>query len=246
MPSASPSGRSRSSASDQDATTPASEFLATEIYKTGSQPGLRSIPPSPERDFLTLTWGPIIYLTSYTSSSPHLVHLFLRALNTEIQKAIPRCLPGPRKQLRLLETTYSAKVFSIEQKYSGADVDYIRQVFHHWKRADLSLPSIELPVRLRTCLVVDHEVLRAVEEVKNGLADEDDGNAYGNCPVIMVEENFPDRRRRDSNPADHEYPGWTKVTLSALVEVTDGLRDASGSKRYHKPGLVYTGNGQWS
>ncbi|PWY90078.1 hypothetical protein BO70DRAFT_359061 [Aspergillus heteromorphus CBS 117.55] len=235
----------RSGASDQD-TTPAWQFLATEIYKTGSQPGLRSLPPSPERDFLTLTWGPIIYLTSYTSSSPHLVHLFLRALNTEIQKAIPRCLPGARKHLRLLETTYSAKVFSIETQYSGADVEYIRGAFHNWKRADLSLPSIELPVRLRICLIVDNGVLQAVEEVKRRVAIEDDGDAYAGCPVILVEENFPDRRRRDSNPADHEYPGWTRVALSAVVEVMDGLRDASGLKRYHRPDMLYTGNGQWS
>jgi hypothetical protein len=27
--------------------------------------GLRSLPPGPERDFLTLSWGPIVYRTSY-------------------------------------------------------------------------------------------------------------------------------------------------------------------------------------
>jgi hypothetical protein len=43
-----------------------------------------------------------------------------------------------------------------------------------------------------------------------------------------------------------DYPGWTKVALSAIVEVYDGLRRGRSLEDYHKSGQVYLGNGNWS
>ncbi|PWY84201.1 hypothetical protein BO83DRAFT_413690 [Aspergillus eucalypticola CBS 122712] len=229
----------------KDPTTPASTFLQTELYHTASQPGLRSLPPSPSRDFLTLTWGPIIYLTTYTpSSSNNLLSPFLQSLNTEIHHAIRRVLPGNPSQTRLLESSYAAKVFSGEKLYGDKSVEEIRRVFHDWKRVDLALPAVELPVRLRVCLVVDKGVLERFGRLVNGDGDED-GRGGECCPVIMVEENFPDIRRRDSNPADEGFPGWTWVALRAVVEVFDGLRGAGGLRKYHREGEVYLGDGRW-
>ncbi|RAL16746.1 putative CUE domain protein [Aspergillus homomorphus CBS 101889] len=228
------------SAWTDDATSPqsdssrAADFLTTEIYNIGAQPGIRSLPPSPERDFLALTWGPVVYRTSYSALSERMLPLFLRALSTEVQAAIPRCLPGAPKQLQLLETSYACKVFSDETLYSGADINAIRRAFHDWKRADLALPMMELPARLRVCMVLDEGVFRALEEMREAreregpVGDEEvkgaETESYASCPVVMVEENFPDRMRRDSNPAHGEYPGWTTVALSTVVEVLDGSR----------------------
>ncbi|RAH50183.1 uncharacterized protein BO95DRAFT_438521 [Aspergillus brunneoviolaceus CBS 621.78] len=245
--------------------TPAANFLTTEIYNIGAQPGIRSLPPSPERDFLALTWGPVVYRTAYSARSDRLLPVFLRALSYEVQAAIPRRLPGTRKQRHLLETSYACKVFSDETRYAGAEIGAVRRAFHDWKRADLELPLMELPARLRVCLVVDEEVLRALERM---MTKEEDGvdtaeearggptqdgsekgsgeMSYGRCPVIMVEENFPDRRRRDSNPADGEYPGWTQVALSAVVEVLEGMRFGNGLSRFHRSGRIYLGESQWS
>ncbi|PYH45695.1 uncharacterized protein BP01DRAFT_356327 [Aspergillus saccharolyticus JOP 1030-1] len=277
MPSAYPDTPSFNPLESHSPTTPstkASNFLATEIYNIGAQPGIRSLPPSPERDFLVLTWGPVVYRTTYSPLSDQLLPLFLRVLSTEVQAAIPRCLPGTRKQLLLLETNYACKVFSDEKQYGHADIGAVRRAFHNWKRAELALPVMELPTRLRVCLVVDEGVVeelagmvRRREHMVDGETEEgemimDDGEKetdgefesesesgssyYARCPVIMVEENFPDRRRRDSNPADGVYPGWTKVALSTVVEVLDGLRFGNGLSRYHRPGKVYLGEDRWS
>lgn len=112
-------------------------------------------------------------------------------------------------------------------------------MFHDWKRVDLALPAVELPVRLRVCLVVDKGVLERFGRLMDGK-----GNG-GECPVIMVEENFPDIRRRDSNPADEGFPGWTWVALQAVVEVFDGLRGAGGLRKYYREREVYLGGGRW-
>ncbi|PYI23880.1 hypothetical protein BO99DRAFT_398915 [Aspergillus violaceofuscus CBS 115571] len=259
-------------ANDASSPTPAADFLTTEIYNIGAQPGIRSLPPSPERDFLALTWGPVVYRTAYSARADRLLPVFLRALSHEVQAAIPRRLPGTPKQRHLLETSYACKVFSDETRFAGAgaEIGAVRRAFHDWKRADLALPLMELPARLRVCLVVDEGVLRALErmmtttttttttqekdtdeEARESSAEDgiEKGSAemsYGSCPVIMVEENFPDRRRRDSNPADGEYPGWTQVALSAVVEVLEGMRFGNGLSRFHRSGRIYLGESQWS
>ncbi|KAI3013243.1 hypothetical protein CBS147346_246 [Aspergillus niger] len=207
--------------------TPASTFLHSELYHTASQPGLRSLPPSPSRDFLTLTWGPIIYLTTYTPASNKILSSFFQSLNAEIHDAIRRVLPGNSSQIRLLESSYAAKVFSGERLYGDKSVEEIRRVFHDWKRVDLALPAVELPVRLRVCLVVDKGVLERFGRLVDGK-----GNG-GECPVIMVEENFPDIRRRDSNPADEGFPGWTwkpikYLFISGAVETIPGFSVSEG------------------
>lgn len=221
----------------------ASRFLQSEVYRLGAQPGLRSLPQTPDRDFLTLTWGPIIYRTTYAPESDRLLPIFLRALNDETQHALPRTLSGTPKQLRLLETTYASKVFSVEDSYQGANEATIRKAFRQWKIA-LALPSFELPVRLRICLIVDDVVLASLTKRVNA-ASEGKGVDFSRCPVKVVEENFPDKVRRNSNPATGPYPGWTTVVLSSIVEVYNGLRDGNGLVEYHEPGRVYTGNGQW-
>ncbi|KAH1620398.1 hypothetical protein KXX16_001609 [Aspergillus fumigatus] len=195
-------------------------FLQKEVYRLGSEPGLRSLPPGPERDFLTLTWGPIVYRTTYAPDSQRLIPIFLRALNEEIQKALSRCLSGSPEQIRLLETTYASKVFNSQEGYDGLDEETVRESFHDWKVA-LALPAIELPVRLRMCLMIDEGVLsRLTTTVDMSSMVEEDAD-YSSCPVKVIEENFPDVHRRDSKPTKDDYPGWTKVALSAIVEVYD-------------------------
>ncbi|KAH3067307.1 hypothetical protein KXV27_004258 [Aspergillus fumigatus] len=195
-------------------------FLQKEVYRLGSEPGLRSLPPGPERDFLTLTWGPIVYRTTYAPDSQRLIPIFLRALNEEIHKALSRCLSGSPEQIRLLETTYASKVFNSQEGYDGLDEETVRESFHDWKVA-LALPAIELPVRLRMCLMIDEGVLsRLTTTVDMSSMVEEDAD-YSSCPVKVIEENFPDVHRRDSKPTKEDYPGWTKVALSAIVEVYD-------------------------
>ncbi|KAK9847721.1 hypothetical protein MYU51_018355 [Penicillium brevicompactum] len=65
-------------------TSSASAFLKEEGFGLGSSPGLRSLPPGPERDFLTLSWGPIIYRTSYAPDTKRLLPVFLRCLNDAV------------------------------------------------------------------------------------------------------------------------------------------------------------------
>jgi hypothetical protein len=40
--------------------------------------GLRLPYPGPERDFLTLSWGPIVYRTSYAPETKRLLPVFMR------------------------------------------------------------------------------------------------------------------------------------------------------------------------
>ncbi|KAG2420948.1 hypothetical protein HFD88_000562 [Aspergillus terreus] len=175
------------------------QFLHTEVSRLGAQPGLRSLPPGPERDFLTLTWGPIVYRTTYAPESHRLLPLFLRALNEAIQTALHR-LPGTREEIHLLEKTYASKVFSAQDQYRDVGEDVIRQIFHDWK-VSLALPSIELPVRLRLCLIVDDAVLASFAKQVDLAAKEGQDAHTSACPIKVLEENFPDSHRRDSNPA---------------------------------------------
>ncbi|GES62334.1 CUE domain protein [Aspergillus terreus] len=177
----------------------AARFLHTEVSRLGAQPGLRSLPPGPERDFLTLTWGPIVYRTTYAPESHRLLPLFLRALNEAIQTALHR-LPGSREEIHLLEKTYASKVFSAQDQYQDVGEDVIRQIFHNWK-VSLALPSIELPVRLRLCWIVDDAVLASFAKQVDLAAKEGHDAHTSGCPIKVLEENFPDLHRRDSNPA---------------------------------------------
>ncbi|EAW07287.1 uncharacterized protein ACLA_019920 [Aspergillus clavatus NRRL 1] len=225
--------------------TPANEFLQREVYRLGSEPGLRSLPPGPERDFLTLTWGPIVYRTTYAPGSQRLMPVFLRALNEQVQSALPRSLPGSPEQLRSLERTYASKVFNSQEEYHGVDEETVREAFHDWKVA-LSLPSIELPVRLRMCLMIDDGVLSFLTKTVDMSSMVEQNADYASCPIKVVEENFPDLHRGFSNPVKGNYPGWTVVALSALVEIYDGLRQGRNLEEYHKPNKIYLGHGNWS
>ncbi|KAF9887071.1 hypothetical protein FE257_010565 [Aspergillus nanangensis] len=232
--------------SAQDVSNPsvAAQFLQTEVYRLGAEPGLRSRPPGPERDFLTLTWGPFVYRTTYTSESNRYLPVFLQALNESIQKEL-HSLPGTPEQIHQLEKTYASRVFNAGDLYSEAPEACIRDSFHDWKVSQ-ALPSIELPVRLRACLVVDENSLSFLAEMRERATGSEREADYSRCPVKIVEENFPDKYRKDSTPMAGLYPGWTTVALSSLVEVYNGLRNQDkGLGWYHRPGCMYTGNEQW-
>ncbi|KAJ5089232.1 hypothetical protein N7532_007916 [Penicillium argentinense] len=220
-------------------TSPANEFLQQEVYRLGTSPGLRSLPPSPDRDFLVLTWGPIVYRTSYVPDSKRLLPVFLRCLN---------------------DATYASKVFSLQDMYDGLDENGVREAFHDYK-VSLAIPATELPSRLRACLMVDDGVLshlRAILDIQSMAGQDAD---LGRCWVKVVENNFPDSRFSDkpyianidwstNTDATGEYRGnyhgWTMVALSALVEVFDGLRQMKCLVEYHREGRIYLGEGQWS
>lgn len=240
--------------------SPASQFLQEEVYRLGSSPGLRSITPGPSRDFLVLTWGPIIYRTSYHADSKRLLPVFLRSLNDAVSRSLKRTLLGPNHQTRLLEKTYACKLFSKQDIYDDFTENEVRDAFHDYK-VSLAVPAAELPSRLRVCLMVDEAVLsnlRAVLDLSTMM--ERDAN-IGRSWVKVIEENFPDSRF-DHEPyvtagtfvRDHDciddyrglYRGWTRVALSALVEVFDGLRQMKCLIKYHREGTVYLGEGQWS
>ncbi|KAJ5131378.1 uncharacterized protein N7515_007417 [Penicillium bovifimosum] len=70
-------------------TSPANLFLEEEVYQLGSCPGVRSLPPGAERDFLTLSWGPIVYRTSYAPETKRLLPVFLRCLNDAGEESEP-------------------------------------------------------------------------------------------------------------------------------------------------------------
>lgn len=221
----------------------AAQFLQTEVSRLGSQPGLRSLPPGPERDFLTLTWGPIIYRTTYSKESNRTLPIFLRALNEAIRAGLHR-LPGTENQIHALEASFASRVFSVQNRYEGASEVEVRAIFHNWK-VSLALPSIELPIRLRLCLVVDEVVLSSFGKANDVATQQERAPDYLRCLVKIIEENFPDLYRRDSNPAVGSYPGWTTVALSALVEVYDGLRQGKELRCYHRPDSIYVGNEEW-
>jgi hypothetical protein len=234
----------------------ADEFLREEVYRLGSSPGLRSLPPGPERDFLTLSWGPIVYRTSYAPESKRLLPIFLRSLNDSVSQSLPRTLTGPDEKLRVLKQTYSSKIFSSRDMYADMDEEAIRQVFHEFKMS-LAIPATELPSRLRICLMVDDGVLSHLENVLDSSSMVGGTVDLGRCWVKVVEENFPDSRMGDHPKVDigvsdcvrnyrGRYYGWTMVALDALVEVFDGLRQTKALVGYHREGLVYIGEGDWS
>ncbi|KAJ5774978.1 hypothetical protein N7457_009874 [Penicillium paradoxum] len=239
--------------------SPANLFLKEEVYRLGAGPGLRSLPPSPERDFLTFSWGPIVYRTSYAPETKRLFPVFLRCLNDAVNRSLGRTLIGPDKQIQNLTTTYSSKIFNAQATYGDMDEEAIREVFHDFK-VSLGIPETELPSRLRICLMLDDGAFSHLKRVLD-LSSMVEGDAdLGGCWVKVVEENFPDSRISDHphiGDVDMEgpdraleyrgiYHGWTMVALDALVEVFDGLRRMKCLVEYHREGRVYLGEGKWS
>ncbi|KXG46387.1 uncharacterized protein PGRI_052430 [Penicillium griseofulvum] len=239
-------------------TTPASLFLKEEVYRLGALPGLRSLPPGPERDFLTLSWGPIVYRTSYAPETKRLLPVFLRYLNNSVQRALRRTFTGSDEEIQILTETYSSKVFSSREMYTNMNEEGVRQAFHEFK-VSLRIPETELPSRLRICLMLDDEALAHMKCVLDFCSMAEEDADVGGCWVKVVEENFPDSRMGDHPLARHDvegvservrghrgsYYGWTRVALSALVEVFDGLRQLKWLVDYHREGNVYMGDGNW-
>lgn len=240
-------------------TSPASVFLKDEVHRLGAVPGLRSLPPGPERDFLTLSWGPIVYRTSYAPETKRLLPVFLRCLNNSVQQSLRRTLPGSDDEIQILTNTYYCKVFNSLDMYANMDEERVRQVFHDFK-VSLGIPEIELPSRLRICLMLDDEALSHLKYVLDSSSMAETDADVGGCWVKVIEENFPDSRIGDhplANP-DTEcvsdsvgedrgiYSGWTMVALDALVEVFDGLRQMKCLVDYHREEKVYLGEGKWS
>ncbi|KAJ6019269.1 hypothetical protein N7499_009567 [Penicillium canescens] len=238
----------------------ASTFLEEEVYRLASSPGLRSLPPGPERDFLTLTWGPVVYRTSYAPESKRLLPVLLRSLNDSVCQSLHRVMTGSDEEIRILTQTFASKIFSSRDMYADLDEDAVRQVFHDFK-VSLAIPETELPSRLRVCLMIDDAVLSHLKGVLDmGSLRKGDAGA-GRSWVKVVEENFPDSRLDDHPHVDGidtsgmsrymkntrgSYHGWTMVALDALVEVFDGLRQLRGLVEYHQEGKAYLGEGQWS
>lgn len=235
-------------------------FLQREVYRLGSTPGLKSLLSGPTRDFFLLTWGPIVFRTSYAPETKRLLRVFLRCLNDAVSRSIHRTFSGSNDQLRLLEKTYASKVFSDQDMYDGLNEDSVRDAFHDYK-VSLAIPATELPSRLRACLMVDDGALSYLTGVVDmSAAVEKDAN-IDRCWVKVVEENYPDARFEQTSHAEdmlgeHEanglgqdrnrYRGWTMVALSALVEVFDGLRQMKNLGEFHQEGRVYLGGGTWS
>ncbi|RJE19507.1 hypothetical protein PHISCL_08149 [Aspergillus sclerotialis] len=222
-------------------------FLQKEVYRLGVERGLRSRPPGRERDFLTQTWGPIVYCTTYAPpDSERLILHFLDALNNEIVNSISRTLPGSKEQERMIQRTYASKAFYDKALFDSLNEDAIRDSFHDWK-VFLEIPTIELPTRLRICLLIDDSILaRFREKVDLAMAVVKDAD-LSTCPIKVVEENFPDQINRDSVVnKSYSYPGWTSVVLRSLLEVFNGLSSGCRLEQYHRQGRTYLGNGEWS
>ncbi|CAG8235421.1 unnamed protein product [Penicillium salamii] len=238
-------------------TSSAEEFLKEEVFSLGASPGLRSLPPGPERDFLTLSWGPILYRTSYAPDTKRLLPVFLRCLNDAVGQSLRRTLTGTDEQFRILTETYSSKFFNSRDMFADMSEEGIRQVFHEFKVA-LAIPETELPSRLRVCLMVDDKVLSHLKNVLDASSMVGGDVDLGSCWVKVVEENFPDSRMSDHPQVDIDgvsdcvkkyrgaYHGWTTVALDALVEVFDGLRQLKSLVDYHREGRIYLGEGEWS
>ncbi|OQD62861.1 hypothetical protein PENPOL_c011G07280 [Penicillium polonicum] len=186
-------------------TSPASIFLKDEVYRLGAVPGLRSLPPGPGRDFLTLSWGPIIYRTTYAPETKRLLPVFLRHLNNSVYQSLRRTLPGSDEEIQILTNTYSCKVFNSFDMYASMDEETVRQVFHDSK-VSLEIPEIELPSRLRICLMLDDEALSHLKYVLDSSSVVESDADVGGCWVKVVEENFPDSRIGD-HPLASPAPG---------------------------------------
>lgn len=228
--------------------SPANTFLQNEVYRLGVEPGLRSRPQGPERDFLIQTWGPIVYCTSYDApDAERLIPEFLSAINNEIVNSISKTLPGSEEQHRLIQKTYASKAFSDRELYESSDENAVREYFHDWK-VFLSFPSIKLPTRMRMCLMIDDNVLSHYKE-KVDLASAVEKNAIlSTCRVKAIEENFPDPNYGDIGfHMSESYAGWTLLALRSLLEVLHGLSSAGKClEDYHQPGKTYLGSGEWS
>lgn len=158
-----------------------------------------------------------------------------------------------------MEKTYASKVFSARRTYNGCSEEGVREAFRNFK-ASLAIPATDLPSRLRACLMVDEGVLSHMTSVLNVSAVPEKHADIGSCWVKVVEDNFPDARFGDEpyvtsvgldevdGTGDYRgvYRGWTMVSLSALVEVFDGLRQMKCLVEYHREGRVYLGEGKWS
>ncbi|KAJ5711950.1 hypothetical protein N7488_006106 [Penicillium malachiteum] len=239
--------------------SPATLFLEEEVYRLGTSPGFRFLPPGPVRDFILLSWGPLIYRTSYKPETKVLLHAFLRCLNDAINSSLSQ-FSGSDEELNLLTQAYSSRLFSARNLYANMDEDGIRSVFHEYK-ASLDIPATDLPSRLRVCLMVDDAVLSNLKAILDLSEILEKSTDVDRCWVKVIEENFPDSRFGDrpyvasvdfSDDVDGvgdyrgKYTGWTMVALSALVEVFDGLRQMKHLVRYHREGRVYLGGGKWS
>lgn len=243
----------------ESARTSAKLFLQEEVYRLGSSPGLRSIPPGPSRDFLLLTWGPVIYRTSYGPDSKYLLSIFLRCLNNAVNRSLHQIMTGSTEELHLMEKAYTSKVFNAKHTYSGCSVEGVREAFRNFK-ASLAIPATDLPSRLRVCLMVDDSVLEHMMSVLGSSTVPEKHADIGRCWVRVIEDNFPDARFGDQpyvksvdfdevdGVGDYRgvYHGWTMVALSALVEVFDGLRQMKYLVEYHREGRIYLGEGKWT
>ncbi|KAJ5088638.1 hypothetical protein N7456_012254 [Penicillium angulare] len=240
-------------------TSPAHIFLEEEVYRLGTSPGLRSLPPGPSRDFVVMSWGPVVYRTCYKPDTKDLLPNFLRCLNHAVSKSLGQTLTGSEEQLQLLIKTYSSKLFSSHENYADLDEDGVRQAFHDYK-VTLSIPATDLPSRLRACLMVDDAVLSQLKAISDLCTTMSKDVDISRCWVKVVEENFPDLRlgerpyvvKAKEDKFDGEdsfrgsYQGWTIVGLPAIVEVFDGMRQMKNLVEYHREGRVYLGHGEWS
>ena len=121
----------------------------------------------------------------------------------------------------------------------------VREMFRGWKIA-VAIPAIELPVRLRMCLVVDDGVLATMTGMVNEASRKIENADLSRCPVKVLEENYLDSRHDDLSSSSEGDPGWTTVALGALVEIYDGLGQGKCLLDYHRPGRMYLGGGNWT
>ncbi|KAL1962560.1 hypothetical protein VTN77DRAFT_9435 [Rasamsonia byssochlamydoides] len=220
-------------------TTPANNFLHQQVYRLGEERGLTAQPPGADRDFLTLTWGPIVFRTTYAPDSDRLFPLFLRALNDEVRKSLP-ILDGTPDQRAMLERTYASKVFTSSLLYANADQDTVREAFRDWKLS-LDLPRMNLPVRLRMCLMVDDACLADFTRVLDTSASVEGQSDFSGCRIIAIESLYP-QEQTDFSPGDNpSYRGWTTVTLSSLMEVYTGLQHQRLSA-FYQDGRIFKGS----
>jgi hypothetical protein len=216
-------------------TSPANDFLHRQVFRLGEERGLTALPPGPDRDFLTLTWGPVVFRTTYAPDSDRLFPLFLRALNDEVRKGLP-ILDGTPDQRAMLERTYASKVFTSSVLYDSADQNTVREAFRDWKLS-LALPRMNLPVRLKMCLMVDDACLADFTRVLDTSASVEGQSDFSDCRVIVIESLYP---QETTDFDGQSYPGWTTVTLSSLMEVYAGLQDQRLSA-FYEGGRVFKG-----
>lgn len=224
--------------------TPANNFLHSEVYRLSTEPGLGRLPQSADRDFVTMTWGPIVFQTTYAPESQEMLRVFLRALNEEIHKVLPQVLDGSPRQIDMLQQTYASKVFSDQGAYENATEEAIRAAFHDWK-CSFAQRAFSLPSRLKFCLIVDDVVLENfTAAVNHGMLTGNDAGV-SSCPIKMVEEQYPDNeQQQQQQQASNAW--WTSVTLGALLEVYNSMRQGCRLSVFHRDGHIYLGNGQWA